>query len=65
VEDVVPVRGYLSQGDSRIHFGLGSAEKADSIEIRWPDGRTEKMENVKANQFLKLTHSGSAEKGKP
>ncbi len=56
IEDLVPMRGYMSQGDPRIHFGLGKAEFADSVEIRWPDGVMEKMEHVKANQFLKLTH---------
>jgi len=52
IEDVIPVRGYLSQGDVRLHFGLGKAEKAD-IEIRWPDGFKETLKDVKANQFLK------------
>ena len=56
IEDLVPMRGYMSQGDPRVHFGLGKAQFADSVEIRWPDGVMEKMEHVKANQFLKLTH---------
>ena len=30
------------------------------VEIRWPDGAVEKMEHVKANQFLKLTHDAKA-----
>ena len=53
IEDLVPVRGYLGQGDSRLHFGLGEAAFADSVEIRWPDGTVEKHEKVRANQFLK------------
>ena len=52
VQEVVPVRGYLSQVDPRLHFGLGDATKADQIEIRWPDGQTTVMNDVKANQFL-------------
>ena len=40
-----------------LHFGLGSATQADYVEIRWPDGATEKLEKVKANQFLKLEHA--------
>jgi hypothetical protein len=35
---------------------MGKAEFADSVEVRWPDGAMERMEHVKANQFLKLTH---------
>jgi hypothetical protein len=60
IDDVNPVRGYLSQGDHRLHFGLGKSAQADSVEIRWPDGVVETMKNVKANQFLKLTHEAKA-----
>ena len=44
--------GYLSQADPRRHFGLGKASKAESVEIRWPDGQTTKLADVKANQLL-------------
>jgi hypothetical protein len=43
------VRGggsYLSQNDLRLHFGLGSASKIDSIEVRWPTGKMESFKNV-------------------
>ncbi|HVS62699.1 MAG TPA: CRTAC1 family protein [Thermoanaerobaculia bacterium] len=43
---------YLSQGDMRQHFGLGAAARADSIEVRWPDGTTSQRENVEANRIL-------------
>jgi hypothetical protein len=59
IEDLIPVRGYLSQSDPRLHFGLGKAAYADSVEIRWPDGSVEKLEKVKANQFLKLVHEAN------
>ena len=54
IDDVNPVRGYLSQGDPRLHFGLGKADRADYVEIRWPGGETQRIENVKANQFLEV-----------
>lgn len=57
IDDVNPVRGYLSQGDPRLHFGLAGAPEADSVEIRWPDGQVERFEHVKANQVLKLEHA--------
>jgi hypothetical protein len=54
IQDLVPVRGYLSQVDSRLHFGLGSATQVDSISIRWPDGQTQRLEGVAVNQFLRV-----------
>ena len=42
---------YLSQNDLRLHFGLGRATKADKVEIRWPDGKQEKLENLVADRF--------------
>ena len=42
---------YLSQNDLRVHFGLGSAEKAD-LEIRWPSGVVDKIPGVAANRVV-------------
>lgn len=61
IDDVNPVRGYLGQGDPRLHFGLAGAAQAD-IEIRWPDGAVEKRTGVKANQVLRLEHEFKAVK---
>lgn len=52
LRDVSPTTGYLSQADPRAHFGLNEAERADVVEIRWPDGRTTRRTNVAANQVL-------------
>ena len=43
---------YLSSSDLRLHFGLGKAGRVDAIEIHWPDGKTETVRDVRANQFL-------------
>jgi len=45
---------YLSQDDMRAHFGLGKAAQADSLEVRWPDGTTTRIENVKANRIVEI-----------
>jgi hypothetical protein len=55
VDDLIPVRGYLSQVDSRLHFGLGDASTVDSVEVRWPNGEVTTLKNVKANQVLTVT----------
>jgi enediyne biosynthesis protein E4 len=43
---------YQSQNDLRVHFGLGSARTIDQLEIRWPGGKVQTMNDVKANQIL-------------
>lgn len=55
IDDVNPVRGYLGQGDPRLHFGLAGQQAAD-VEIRWPDGKVEAHRAVQANQILTLVH---------
>ncbi|HEY4961872.1 MAG TPA: ASPIC/UnbV domain-containing protein, partial [Terriglobales bacterium] len=42
---------YLSNHDFRVHFGLGDANKIDSLEIRWPSGKVETITNLKPDQF--------------
>jgi len=53
-EEVYGSIGYLSRSDTRVHFGLGEANQADLVEIRWPNGKTTTLRNVKANQILKV-----------
>jgi hypothetical protein len=45
---------YLSSSDKRAHFGLGAVTAAKSIEIRWPSGIVQRLENVRADQILKV-----------
>ena len=50
--DEVRSGGYhISQGDFRVHFGLGDAVKAD-VGIRWPQGAVETLKDVDANQWI-------------
>jgi len=44
--------GYLSQNDSRMHFGLLNNDIVERIEIKWPSGKLQVLENIKANQIL-------------
>ena len=45
---------YLSQHDLRVHFGLGSAKKIDSLEIRWPSGQMDKLKDLDADSFYSV-----------
>jgi hypothetical protein len=47
--------GYLSQSDPRIHFGLGDATVVDRIEVIWPSGALQVLENVEAGKIVKIT----------
>jgi hypothetical protein len=47
--------GYLSQNDHRMHFGLAKNEKVDRIEIKWPSGKLQVLENIKSNQIVDIT----------
>jgi len=42
---------YLSHNDFRMHFGLGEADRAARVEIRWPSGRTETLTALAADRF--------------
>ena len=52
--DVVAGSSYLSQHDLRLHFGLGDAARADTIDVRWPSGAIETIRNVAANQIVTI-----------
>ena len=42
---------YVSQGDFRIHFGLGSESKAE-LSVRWPDGKAESFHDLAAGTWV-------------
>jgi hypothetical protein len=44
----------------RQHFGLGSVESVDVIEVAWPDGTTSRQERVKADQIVQIRQEAPA-----
>lgn len=46
--------GYLSQNDSRLHFGLGVATQVDRILVRWPSGREQTLEHQNVDRVLTI-----------
>jgi len=46
VDEVRSGSSYDSNSDMRVHFGLGSAAKLDSVQVRWPSGLVEQFENL-------------------
>ncbi|WP_155599342.1 VCBS repeat-containing protein [Zobellia amurskyensis] len=51
-----PVKGYLSTMEDRLHFGLGSIKKIDSLKVTWPNGTHQVLNDVNANQSLQLKY---------
>jgi hypothetical protein len=53
-EEIHSGGSYLSQSDTRVHFGLGKATTIDSLEIRWPSGKVETFNALSADKFYSL-----------
>ena len=54
IREVKAGSSYLAQNDVRQHFGLASISRADRLEVRWPSGKTDVVENVAANQIVTI-----------
>ena len=68
VRQIAEVRGggsYLSQNDLRLHFGLGKSTRIDTVEIRWPSGKVETLENVPADSIYTIVESSGIRDTKP
>jgi enediyne biosynthesis protein E4 len=53
--EVQAASSFMSQGDPRVHVGLGSDAAYDRIEVQWPGGRRETFAAGKVNRIVKLT----------
>ena len=58
MDEVHSGSSVMSQCDLRLHFGLGKAQIADVIEVKWPTTqKIERFTQVKANQILTIQES--------
>jgi len=56
----------VSQNYKRLHFGLGSNTKVDQLIVEWPSGQRQVIENIPANQVIRVIEpSGLFVAGKP
>jgi hypothetical protein len=46
--------GFMSSSSKRVHFGLGQESSVKSVEIRWPSGIVQLLENVKPDRLLRV-----------
>src|SRR5256714_9152679 len=54
VQELSSQSSYYSHNDPRLHFGLGENNRAEQIEIRWPNGQTEIIKDIAANQIVTI-----------
>ncbi len=47
--------GYACSSDSRVHFGLGASATAKEIEIVWPSGIRQVLQDAKADRIIPVT----------
>ena len=53
-QEVTSQSSYYSYNDPRLHFGLGANTRVEQIEIRWPNGQTEIIKDIAANQIVTI-----------
>lgn len=58
MREVSSTGGFISGQSLLCHFGLGEATQADEVRVHWPLGGTTRMENVAADQVLRIKESG-------
>ena len=52
IDEVRSGGSFCSQSDLRIHVGLGERARADRVDIVWPNGETETIPGVDADQLV-------------
>ena len=57
---VLSQASYYSHNDLRLHFGLGAAAAAETIEVRWPNGRVETLNDVRGGRVVTIKEGAAA-----
>ena len=55
VRDVLIGSSFGSSEDPRLSFGLGAAQRVESVEVRWPFGAVERFGALDADHLYELT----------
>jgi hypothetical protein len=48
---------YLASQPAVAHFGLGTDETVETLEVRWPDGRRSTWTSIATDRILTLDHA--------
>ena len=61
IDEVRGGSGYLSQNDLRLHFGIGTHERIDRIEVKWSSGIVDIIRDVTPNQIIIITEGSHSQ----
>jgi hypothetical protein len=61
-QTVLSQASYYSHNDLRLHFGLGSAAAAETIEVRWPSGRVETLKEIRGGRVVTIKEGAADSK---
>lgn len=64
-QEMFPARGFQSSVNYELVFGLGVNTRADSLQVIWPDGSSQMLHGVKADQTILLSQSKASAAGDP
>ena len=59
-QELSTTRGFQSSVEPIIHFGLGQESTIENLRIEWQDGKEETLNNLTANQILKIDYSNAS-----
>lgn len=54
--DVSLTSGFSAQSDRRLHFGLADGSAPIGIEIRWPNGKKQRLENIEPDKYHRIAY---------
>lgn len=57
--------GFVSQHTKELFFGLGASRGATRLQVRWPSGATQEVENIPANHRIEIVEGQSGFKVTP
>ena len=59
-KSILSGRGYLSQPEATLHFGLGKTSVVDSISVTWPNGDIQKLKGDGVDKVLEISYDPDA-----
>ena len=61
MREIASANGFDAQSSLRVHFGLGSASEAETVQVIWPGGARQEFHQVAVDQIYHLRQGGSLE----